>query len=212
MWGWGGGRDSPWGKSCQDDMNLYSLINLFSSCTPKMPDCMVVCLWEHISCVCLFLYVRDVSIYSVHACLSAPPRLPPSLSLAVGDGGAAAQLDDHLLAVVQGSLVSQLLQGAGRISQHAHPLAGSRQKGGRKVAARQHHSLRLLPLARSRLTLLCTHRKKNKTKQTNVVTVLFRGSFWMSSATNSQSDFLFLFNYWWDLVQWTIGQNRWEAD
>lgn len=69
-------------------------------------------------CVC----VRNVSIYSVHACLSAPPR---AFSLAVGDSRAAAQLDDHLLAVVEGPLVSQLLQGAGRVRQHAHPLAGS---------------------------------------------------------------------------------------
>jgi len=109
-------------------------------------------------CVCVFLYLRDVSIYSVHTCLSAPPQ--PFCSLAVGDSSAAAQLDDHLLAVVEGPLVSQLLQGAGSVCQHAHPLAGGRQEGGGKVAARQHHSLRLLPLARPRLALLCTQKHK----------------------------------------------------
>ena len=113
----------------------------------------------------LLLYVRNVSIYSVCAILSAPPL---QSSLAVGDGGAAAQLDDHLLAVVEGPLVSQLLQGAGRVCQHAHPLAGSRQEGGWEVAARQHHGLRLLPLAWPRLALLCTQThtiKKNKNAQ-----------------------------------------------
>lgn len=77
-----------------------------------------------LSSVCVTLYVTDVYIYiyvhNVHACLLAPP--PP---LAVGDSGAAAQFYDHLLAVVEGPLVSQLLQGAGSVGQHAHPLARS---------------------------------------------------------------------------------------
>lgn len=84
-----------------------------------------------------------------------------SFSLTVGDGGSAAQLDDHLLAVVKGPLVSQLLEGASCVCQHAHPLARSRQKGRRKVAARQHHSLRLLPLAGPRLALLCAQQHKD---------------------------------------------------
>lgn len=46
--------------------------------------------------------------------------------LAVCDSGAAAQLDDHLLAVVEGALVPQLLQRAGGVGQHPHPLAGGR--------------------------------------------------------------------------------------
>lgn len=97
--------------------------------------------------------------------VSQPPPFP--VALAVGDGGAAAQFYDHLLAVVQGPLVSQLLQGASSVGQHAHPLARSRKKGRRKVATRQHHGLRLLPLARPHLTLLCTH--------THTKTVSYRG-------------------------------------
>lgn len=126
-------------------------------------------------------------LYTVSMHVSEPPP-PRPFSLAVGDGGAAAQLDDHLLAVVEGPLVSKLLQGAGRVRQHAHPLAGGRQKGGGKVAARQHHGLRLLPLAGPRLALLCTHTK-------DVVTVV--SFFSMSSAANGRSDCSsdFLFNY-----------------
>lgn len=127
-------------------MNLCSYF-LFSSFTSKYQT---ACVFQ----VSVLTRVRNASMYSVHACHA-------SFSLAVGDGGATAQLDDHLLAVVEGPLVSQLLQGARCICQHAHPLAGSRQKRGRKVAARQHHGLRLLPLARPRLALLCTqHHKK----------------------------------------------------
>lgn len=155
--------------------------------------------------VCVFVCWRCFYIQWPCTSLSS---FPSPFPLAVGDSSSAAQLDDHLLAVVEGSLVSQLLQGAGCVCQHAHPLAGSRQKGGRKVAARQHYGLRLLPLARPCLALLCTQQHKKTS-----VTVVFRVSFLMSSATGSQSDFsCFLFNYWWDLVKWTIGQNRWEAD
>lgn len=99
-------------------------------------------------------------LYTVSMHVSQAP--PPPFSLAVGDGGAAAQLDDHLLAVVEGPLVSELFQGAGCVGQHANPLARSRQKGGRKVAARQHHGLCLLPLAWPRLTLLCRHKHKDR--------------------------------------------------
>lgn len=111
---------------------------------------------------CIFLFV-----YSVCACLSVrPPPLPPHPScpfpLAVGDGGAAAQLDNHLLAVMEGPFVSQLLQGAGSVRKHAHPLARSRQEGGGKVAAGQHHGLCLLALARPHLTLLCRQREGGK--------------------------------------------------
>lgn len=84
-------------------------------------------------------------------CLPLSPFL-----LTVCDGGATPQFDDHLLAVVERPLVSQLLQGAGCVGQHAYSLAGSRQEGRGEVATRQHDSLCLLPLARPRLTLLCT--------------------------------------------------------
>lgn len=96
--------------------------------------------------------------------MSLSPFPSPScpFSLAVGDGGAAAQLDNHLLAVVEGPLVSQLLQGAGSVRQHAHPLAGSRQEGGGKVAARQHHGLCLLTLAWPHLALLCVQKKHRR--------------------------------------------------
>lgn len=43
--------------------------------------------------------------------------------LAVGDSRATTQFDDHLLAVMKCPLVPQLLQGAGCIGQHPHPLA-----------------------------------------------------------------------------------------
>lgn len=128
--------------------------------------------------VCVF-FVCQRCFYIQCPCMSLDPSSPPSspFSLAVGDGGAAAQLDDHLLAVVEGPLVSQLFQGASRVRQHAHPLTGSRQEGGRKVAARQHHGLRLLPLAWPRLALLCTQKKKRKEKKTheNVSSVEFQG-------------------------------------
>lgn len=114
-------------------------------------------------CVCesLCVSVSEMFLYTVSVCLSARPPTPGPLdvSLAVGDGSAAAQLDDHLLAVMEGPLVSQLLQGAGCICQHAHPLARSREEGGGKVAARQHHGLCLLPLAWPCLALLCTKKK-----------------------------------------------------
>lgn len=101
-------------------------------------------------------------MYSVPACLSLPSlRLPAHFCLAVGDGGATAQLDDHLLTVVEGPLVSQLLQGASGVCQHSHPLARSRKKGGGKVAARQHHSLCLLALAWPHLTLICIRQTKD---------------------------------------------------
>lgn len=152
---------------------------------------MVVCLWGHVSFLYLCVFVcQRCFLYTMSMLVSrAPP--PPSFCLAVGDSGTTAQLDDHLLAVVEGPLVSQLLQGAGCVRQHAHPLAGSRQKGGRKVTARQHHGLRLLSLAWPRLALFCGQKNTN-----NVVTVVFRVSFSMSSATSSQSDFCSsLFDY-----------------
>lgn len=102
-----------------------------------------------------------------------PPSRP--LSLAVGDRGAAAQLDNHLLAVVKGPLVSQLLQGASGVGQHAHPLAGSRQEGGGKVAARQHHSLRLLALARPHLALFCIQQQNKKKQKKHTERVIYFG-------------------------------------
>lgn len=107
----------------------------------------------------VFGSVRQTCFYIQCSCPSLVPS-PSCVSLAVSDGGSAAQLDDHLLAVVKGPLVSQLLQGASCVGQHAHPLARSRQKRGGKVAACQHHSLRLLPLAWPRLALLCTQKNK----------------------------------------------------
>lgn len=105
-------------------------------------------------------------MYSVPACLSLPSlRLPVPFGLAVGDSGATAQLDDHLLTVVEGPLVSQLLQGASGVRQHSHPLAGGRQEGGGKVAARQHHGLCLLALPWPHLTLVCV-------QQTRIVIIL----------------------------------------
>lgn len=131
-----------------ESIYFYNLLNVSTS------KCQTICLQEHVSVMSVCVFVCRISIYSGHALsLSSFPSL---VSLAVGDSCSAAQLDDHLLAVVEGSLVSQLLQGPGCVCQHAHPLAGSRQKGGRKVAASQHHGLRLLPLAGPRLALLCT--------------------------------------------------------
>lgn len=105
-------------------------------------------------------------MYSVPACLSLPSLpLPVRFCLAVGDSGAAAQLDDHLLTVVEGPLVSQLLQGASGVRQHSHPLAGSRKEGGGKVATCQHHGLCLLALPWPHLTLIC--------QQTKIVIILF---------------------------------------
>lgn len=107
----------------------------------------------------VFLQVNDVlSTVSLSPFFS----LACPLSLAVGDGGAAAQLDNHLLAVLESPLVSQFLQGASSVRQHAHPLARCRQEGGGKVAARQHHGLCLLTLAWSHLALLCRQKKTNK--------------------------------------------------
>lgn len=100
----------------------------------------------------VYFFVSNV-LYTVSLGPFPSPSCP--FSLAVGDSGAAAQLDNHLLAVMEGPLVSQFLQGASSIREHAHPLAGSRQEGGGKVAARQHHSLRLLTLAWPHLALLC---------------------------------------------------------
>lgn len=79
--------------------------------------------------------------------------------LGVGDGGATAQFDDHLLTVVEGTFVSQLLQGASGVCQHSHPLARSRKKGGGKVATRQHHRLCLLALAWPHFTLVCIQQR-----------------------------------------------------
>lgn len=74
------------------------------------------------------------------------------------DGRPAAEFDDHLLAVVEGALVTQFLQRAGGVDQHAHPLARGGQEGGGQITARQHHGLCLLTLAWMSLTLLCeTH-------------------------------------------------------
>lgn len=115
---------------------------------------MVVCLEEYLCC--LGVSVSEMFLYTVSVSQPLSPLVV--VSLAVGDGGAAAQLDDHLLAVVEGPLVSQLLQGAGCVRQHAHPLARSRQKGRGKVAACQHHGLCLLPLAWPRLALLCAQK------------------------------------------------------
>lgn len=130
---------------------------------------MVVCLQGFFS-LCVF-FVRQKCFYIQCPCMSLSPPLP--FFLAVGDCGAAAQLDDHLLAVVEGPLVSQLLQGAGCVRQHAHPLARSRKKGGWKVAARQHHGLRLLPLAGPRLALLCMQ----KTQKGCSYRGIYRGFF-----------------------------------
>lgn len=140
------------------------------------------CLWKH---VCLCASVYEMFLYtSVHASLSAP------LALAVGDGGAAAQFDDHLLAVVEGPFVSQLLQGAGCISQHSHPLTRCRQEGGREVATCQHHRLGLLPLAGPRLALLCT--KKHETSSVKCWSIhngLFVQVWWTNRQTNTKLKF-----------------------
>lgn len=101
-------------------------------------------------------------MYSVPACLPLPSLcLPVHLDLAVGDGGATAQLDDHLLTVVEGPLVPQLLQGASGVCQHSHPLARSRKKGGGKVETGQHHGLCLLALAWPHFTLVCWQQNKD---------------------------------------------------
>lgn len=144
-------------KKIQFDMNLYKSVRQLL--TKERLYGFVFCLCDFICYRCLYIYIY---ICTQRPCVSLSTHPP----LAVGDSGAAAQFYDHLLAVVEGPLVSQLLQGAGSVGQHAHPLARSRKKGRRKVAARQHHSLRLLPLARPHLTLLCTHTThKNKNSQ-----------------------------------------------
>lgn len=86
-----------------------------------------------------------------------PPRRPTFRTLGGGggwrphphlsrrDGGAAAQLDDHLLAVVQRPAVAQLVQRAGRLGQHPHTLARARQEAGREVAAGQQQCLGVFP-------------------------------------------------------------------
>lgn len=61
------------------------------------------------------------------------------------DGGAAAQLDDHLLAVVQRPAVAQLVQRAGGLGQHPHALARARQEAGREVAAGKQQRLGVFP-------------------------------------------------------------------
>lgn len=136
---------------------------------------------------CFFNLVRWRGFYIQWPCTSLS-SVPSFFSLAVGDSSSAAQLDDHLLAVVEGSLISQLLQGAGCVCQHAHPLAGSRQKGGRKVAARQHYSLRLLPLAGPCLTLLCTQQYTHTQK--TLLPWYFGWAFWCHQppAANQTSD------------------------
>lgn len=66
-------------------------------------------------CVCVvFFCMSEMVLYTVSMHVSQPLPSGP-FALAVGDCGATAQLDDHLLAVVEGPLVSQLLQGASRI-------------------------------------------------------------------------------------------------
>lgn len=105
--------------------------------------------------------MEEMIMYIVAACLSLRSLLlPVCFCLAVGDGGAAAQLDDHLLTVMEGPLVSQLLEGASGIRQHSHPLARGRQEGGGKVATRQHHRLCLLALAWPHFRLVCNQQKK----------------------------------------------------
>lgn len=75
------------------------------------------------------------------------PTVHGSLATALsgGDRGAAAQFDDHLLAVMECPFVAQLLQGAGGLGQHAHTLAWRREEAGREVAASQQQGLGVLP-------------------------------------------------------------------
>lgn len=80
--------------------------------------------------------------------------------LAGGDGGPAAQAQEHLLAVVQQPAVAELLERARRLGQHAHALPGRRQEAGRQVAGRQQQGLGALPPRRPWLQLrrrACAH-------------------------------------------------------
>lgn len=73
------------------------------------------------------------------------PVVPPPTLLPRGDRGAAAQLDDHLLAVVQRAAVAQLLQRARRLRQHPHALPGGREEAGGQVAGGEQQGLGVFP-------------------------------------------------------------------
>lgn len=78
---------------------------------------------------------------------------PAGRSLAGGHSGPAAQAHEHLLTIVQQPAVTELLERARRLGQHAHALPGRRQKAGRQVAGGQQQNLGLLPPRGPRLQL-----------------------------------------------------------
>lgn len=71
------------------------------------------------------------------------------------DGGATAQLHNHLLAVTAGTAVTHLLQGAGSFSQQHCSLARGRQEREGKMAAGQQDGSSSLSLARPGVYLSC---------------------------------------------------------
>lgn len=72
----------------------------------------------------------------------------PTAALGGGNGCAPTQLDNHLLAVVAGALVSHLLQGAGGLSQQDSSLARGGEEGEGQVAAGQQDGCGSLSLPR----------------------------------------------------------------
>ena len=71
------------------------------------------------------------------------------------DGGAASQLDNHLLAVVARAPVTHLLQGAGSLGQQHGPLARGGQEGEGEVAAGQEDGSGPLSLPGPGVRLFC---------------------------------------------------------
>lgn len=79
----------------------------------------------------------------------------PTAALGGGNGCAPTQLDNHLLAVVAGALVSHLLQGAGGLSQQDSSLARGGEEGEGQVAAGQQDGCGSLSLPRQGVQFTC---------------------------------------------------------
>lgn len=79
----------------------------------------------------------------------------PRMRSGGSDGSATTQLDNHLLAVIAGTSVTHLLQGAGSFSQQHCPLAWGRQEREGKMAAGQQDGSSSLSLARPGVYVSC---------------------------------------------------------
>lgn len=75
--------------------------------------------------------------------------------LARGNCSPTTQAHEHLLAIVQKPVITQLLKRASRLGQHAHALPGRRQEAGWQVAGGQEQSFSMLPPRGPRLQLRC---------------------------------------------------------